>query len=483
MGPAERELKLRMTVVADTTGATQSLQRLTAEAHRTGAAMAGRGGGGGGNPAFGGFGGAGGATGARAGLAGMGSAGGGMLGMAGAALGPVGLGLLGANQLGQSAAAVGRSLNDPYQDNLGAGRDLFRSIVPFGSTIQSWSDDITGRTAGMEQAQVKHQQNQAAMQGRLQMSAFNLSHNPQQAGLDARARGLAGARAIGEGSFDRSSAEGEKAFRDRQRMLPLERESAKAEREAAAASAQRTASNKELANIEKRQVELVGERRKLEKQSENTSGVERQRAILALQRNEQETQALGGQRQQAAGQVAAATNADAQARAGVQMVGVRKLQSEAQGLEEDAAQAAGGARRLGMMSSFERSRAAEAVRQAQTSGVESLTERQRQLAMSVAPETLGKKFEEVGARSGAFADLTKSAPADFAGDPEKLRKEAAAKRDEAAKKELDVEASVAKVASEAGREQGKLIADAIKKGIESQAREIILQILGAKNAK
>ena len=468
-----------MTVVTDTTQATQSLQRLAATAQQAQMAMRG------GNPAFAGFAGAGGQTGAALARAGQlaGGAGPGLLGRVGGYLGPVGLGLLGANQLGQSAAAIGRAVNDPYTDNLGTGRDLFRSIVPFGSTIQGWWDDISGRNAAFEQADVRNRQRMAEQQGRLDLQSFNLGYNPQQAGLEARARGLAGARSISEGTFDRSTAEGEKAFRDRQRMLPLERESAKAEREAAAAAAQRTAANKELANVEKRQNELVAERKKLERDVDNTSGAKRQEALFALQRNEEETKAQAGLRRQAAQQSAEAARQAAQAKAASDMVGVRKLQAEAGMLEEDAATAAGGARRLGTMDAFDRADAVESLRLLKQFGPEALDPQQVQAALSIAPETAGKVVEKFGAGTAEFRALMKEAPADFAGDPEKLRQEAAAKRDEAARKELEVEATLARSSAEAGRDLGKMVADSFQKVVDAAKNEILTQLRLAKNAK
>ncbi|HEY1190380.1 MAG TPA: hypothetical protein VGE74_22290, partial [Gemmata sp.] len=141
----------------------------------------------------------------------------------------------------KTSGEVGDIVSDEYTTDEQKARQAFRKFVPFGGTIQESVDGLTGRKAAFEKAEVDYQKKLVEGGGRVELAAFNLTHGPEQAGNEARASLLARATPILEGSSDRTTAAGEKAFRDRQRLLPLLREEARLQREVSVAAAQRAA--------------------------------------------------------------------------------------------------------------------------------------------------------------------------------------------------------------------------------------------------
>ncbi len=383
----------------------------------------------------------------------------------------------------KAAGEYGEIAHDTFMTGDQQNRALFRKFVPFGETIQGSVDGISGRKAAYERADLASRQRAAEASGRVDVAGTMVGLNPELAGHSARAGLLGGASPILEGASDRSTAMGETAFRDRQRMLPLERESAKAEREAAVATAQRVSAGTELVKVENRMAELQNKRSKLQRELEqHGSGAGRQRVLHQLSETENELQGMGGVQRQARMGVYQSAQQEAEARRAAGMVGVRKLQAEASGLEEDAAAAAGGARQLGGMGRSKRMDGVNALRRLQTYGPELVGQADLAAAQAIAPQTVGKILERHGAGTAEFATLRDLAPADFAGDPEELRKKAAAKRDEATKKELDLEREAARAGDAAGRDLGAAMSTMMKTLVESAKREMHNQLLLGKNA-
>lgn len=483
----KKEIELRLKVTADAGAGVKALDDVAKAAERvekaTGKAERALGGGGGGGS--GGGGGNSGGSGGSSGLLGK---------IAGLSVAGVGLQQI-LSRAGQAAEIMGDSFASSEQK----ARGLFR-LLPLGQTVQGLYDAFSGRKDAFQRAEVAHRQNMVGVQGEVGRMGFELGYNPQQAGLEARAAGLAGASPILEGSSDRSTAVGEKAFRDKTRMLSIERDSAKAEREAAVATSQRVAAQRELGGLESRSLALQDKRTKLEKElagspgvrvaptgntlldryagyagaasSSAPGGVDRQRLMNELAATDAEIASVGTLRRNAGESVAEFRKREAQAKNNAGMMGVRRLNAEAGQLEEDAANAAGGAQRLGGMDRFGRADAVQSLEMLQRFGPDMLDPSQIAAASSIAPQTVAKILERSGRGSAEFSRLQTLAPADFAGDPDALRRLAGEKRDEAAAKELELEKSLADTAVSAGRDLGALISK-IMKEMTDAAREQI----------
>jgi hypothetical protein len=373
----------------------------------------------------------------------------------------------------QTASAAGATLNDSFLTGDQTNRALVRDFVPFGETIQTGVDNISGRKDALARNTLAAQQEAARRAGRLDVAQTQLSLAPQQAGAVARARLLGGAAPVLEGYTDRSTAGGEAAFREKQRLLPLERESAKAEREAAVAAAQRAAAGTELAKAETRMADLRRERARLDRELAGAgSGPERQRLLLAIGNNENE-----GLRRSAASGLADARRGEAQARYAAGAVGVARLGAEAQGLEEDAASAAGTAARLGGQNRFQRANARSAFERLKQFGPELLSETELAQAQSYAPQEAAKILQKFGEGTDEFKAGVADKLVGFEGAPEELRRRAAEKRDEAARGQLDLDKALADATAAAGRDLAQQIGKVIRDVVESTVKELKNQVL------
>ncbi|AWM38131.1 Outer membrane protein (OmpH-like) [Gemmata obscuriglobus] len=409
----------------------------------------------------------------------------------------------------QVAGDAGEILSDEYTTGEQKGRAAVRKFVPFGETIQSSIDGLTGRKAGMERAEVDYQKQMAEVSARAEKASFDLGYRPEQAGYEARETLLARATPILEGASDRTTAAGEKAFRDRQRLLPIEREEAKLQREAAVATAQRASAEAALGDIQAKRAEAA--RREQQKGRElggdgrpllptavsllafgpvthallggrgtydaNQSGVSRQRTLYEQAAAGAEAQQLGELEKQARRAVVEARRREAETGRSAGQARVQRLQAEADILDGDASQAASGAQSLGGMDRFSRANAVRSLQLLQQFGPERMSPRELAEARAVAPQTVAKILEQAGKQTPQFDALRALAPADYAGDPEELRRKAQEKRDEAAQKELDLDRTLATKVAAAGRDLGKYIgdiidqiADEIKKGIDRDKR-------------
>jgi hypothetical protein len=423
-------------------------------------------------------------------------------GLMGAAAG-IGLAAFAGQQLAQQATQAINTYNDPYLNTAQKGRALARQL-PFGETAQGFFDAYDGRKAFFANQSEAYQRERAVVSGRSELRSFDMSYNPQQFAQEERARGLRAAKPITEGYIDRSTVEGEKQFRDRQRILPIEKEIAKAERETAVAAERRLKSQKEMDKLYREEVEL---RDTISKAEARGSGRDRESLLTKAQvsllgrRGEEESdyrkvardldlistsredlKDVVAKRREAARSVSEATAAEAESRYRLGMTGVGRLRSDAESLENKAALAAGGAQRLGGMDRFARAGAVQSLELLQKFGPDYLDPSQLAQAQSLAPQTVAKILEKQGAGSAEFNRLRELAPVDYAGDPETLRREASEKRDEASRKELDLEATMAETTASAGRELGRAVADSIRDVVNEAIKTIKNELMRAKGA-
>ncbi len=136
--------------------------------------------------------------------------------------------------------------HDKYSNNAQLGRAVVRDFIPGGERVQKFMDSVTGRAAGMEEADIQGRYKTAEGASRNELAQFQLQHGPRQAGLEATARAYAGSSAATARDVDRTAAGGELEYRREQRLLPLKQAEAKAERDMAAAAAERAEAQQEL---------------------------------------------------------------------------------------------------------------------------------------------------------------------------------------------------------------------------------------------
>jgi hypothetical protein len=479
MTPARKDLELRLRVVADAQQGVQAMNQLAQAAQRVehagaraSAALAGR-------PVIGS------PTGAALGL-GLGA--GGVPGMAGGAggmsfmgFGKAAFGYLAAQQTIERIGNVGGILRDPFTTNTQTARSLFRQL-PLGETLQGAYDSLSGRKANMALEDFRFQQAQAGIPGELREIGYGATSRAQQAGLAARAAGLARSSPILEGYSNRSTALGQREFEEKQRLLPIQRDIARAEVEASAASAERVQAAKELQGIERRSREEAERRVGLERRLADTGGgVDRQRVLNEIAESQRRTTGLAELKSAAAERSGAAARAAAEAAYGVGRGRVQSSLAQAGILEGRAASAASGAARLGAMDPFERSNALYSLDLLKRYGPDMLSPEQKSAAASLAPQTANKIFEQRGAAAGEFQQLQRIAPADFAGNPDDLRRRAGELRDDAAKSQLELDRSLADASVSAASEIAKAVTEAMRLISAETVRQIKTELLRGKN--
>lgn len=437
------------------------------------------------------------------GLQGMGM--GGMGGMLQRAAVPLAI----AGGVANAAEKVAGYSYDKYSTGAQIGRSVVRDLVPGGERVQKFADAMSGRAAGMEEADLNAQRRAADASGREQMAAFQLGHNPRQAGLEAMAQSFKGQSAVTAKIIDRSTSAGELAYRQEQRLLPLKQAEAKAERDMNAATAERLESQKELVKITARTNDLTRQRGQLEKgaagrqtkgaggswdrfvdsslgwMADDTSGVKQQDRLKGIEGVNAE---LGGnlnlQRQAKEADVAA-QNKQAQARAELEKARARtKLQGQAETLEEGVQTAQGAGRRLGGMNQFDRAFGLQAARLVKQRGTtDGLPQEYVAAAQQFAPEYVGKLMEKAGLDSAeAKAGREEFGAADFGtADATGDSKKAQALRKELAEKEFASEAKLSASVAESGRDLGGFIADTIQQMVDKAKAEILNQIRLGRN--
>lgn len=394
-----------------------------------------------------------------------------------------------ANSLANGAEGMAGMMYDKYSTGEQKGRQFVRDFVPGGARVQRFVDAMSGRAAGYEQAAIDAQMRSAEGQYRGRLASFEQSYNPQQAGREGYARTAGGQSAVLPTVFDRSSAIGERAYREEQRLLPLKREQAKAEREYAAATAERLSAQQELNKANDRARALEQQRAKLERdlqRDDNQSGVSRQNVLLRIKNVNEELAGARANQQSSVQQSAAARGRESEAGGAARLARARtELLGRADVLDERAQTALGSASRVGGMNPFDRMQGLQAARLiADRGSVEGLPQEVVQAAQAFAPQTVGKIVQQTGAQSEAYK-LGATDPrlaADFpAGDPNALQRQADELRKQFAEAEDSINKQVAGALAASFRNVGRDIGAALAKSLQDMKADIINTIRVSRN--
>lgn len=378
---------------------------------------------------------------------------------------------------------------DKYSTGAQLGRQAVRDFVPGGERVQRFVDAMTGRAAGYEQAAIDSQMRGAEGQYRNRLAGFEQGYNPQQAGREGYARAAAGQRAVLPTVFDRSSAVGERAYREEQRLLPLKREQAKAEREYAQATAERLSAQQELNKASARARALEGERANLERdlqRGENQSGVSRQNVLLKIRNINTDLSGAYANQQTAIQQSAAARGREAEAGGAARLARARTdLLGRADVLDERAQTARSTASGLGALNPFEQMQAVQAAAFiAERGSVAGLPPELVQMGLTGGRKAVSAIIEQSGMNSEAYK-LGAANPllaADFpTGDPNALQKEADTLRQQFAEVEDSVNKQVASALAASFKNVGKEIGQAMRQELLKMKDDIIRAIQVGRN--
>lgn len=377
--------------------------------------------------------------------------------------------------------------HDKYSTGEQIGRQAFRDFVPFGERIQKFTDNISGRTAGYEQASIDAQRRAAEVQGALEKSSFAIGFNPQQAGREALAKAYKGQTAVTGSVFDRSTAEGERAYRLEQRVLPLKQAEAKAERDAAVATAEQLAAQKELNRVKEVGSRLTVGRQRLERQLKEDgfgSGVNRQEVLKRLETTDVGITGNIAQQREAANAAQAAQERAVAARTERDKARMRTdLIGQAETLEFRAERAEGAAARIGGMNPFERAFGFQAARIGRRQGkLDGLPQEYLQAWAQFDPEGFAKAREATGKNSAEFQAFEKEFPGTFEGDPEGLRRRAAELRKQAGEVEFKLDSSAADSLATSGKKFGDFIVSTFERMIEASKQQILRRVYEGRNA-
>lgn len=371
----------------------------------------------------------------------------------------------------QSAANI---LHDRYSTAEQSGRAFVRDFIPGGERAQKFVDALSGRAAGMEQAQIDAQYRSAGGQARNERLQLGLSLNPRMAAAQAVSDTYRKQSAIAPGIYDRTTSEGERQYREEQRILPLKQAEAKAEREAASASKERMSYQKELVSITDRTNTLTKERGRLLAElnkDENQSGVSRMNVLKNIETVNNELEGARGLKRSATESVIGATQREAgaggelaKARMRTQLLG----QAETLAGRVETANEAGS--RLGGMNVYDRQFGLYAAKLVKERGsTDGLPDEIIQAAQNFAPQAIGSIVRKTGQGSAEFAEGFKEfGAADFgttdaAGDSKKeqeLRRQLA---EGEFKIDKDVSANIVKSFENAGRDFAAIIDEGLQK--------------------
>lgn len=391
-----------------------------------------------------------------------------------------------AQQVIEKTAKVATIIADRAHDKYGTddqyARRAFREVVPFGEKIQGAYDTLTGRAFKMEEARIQGQIGGARADARSRMAGFEAGYNPQQAGANALAGAYKNSSAVLPGVFDRSTAMGERSYREEQRVLPLRQASAKADRDSAVATAERVENQKELVKLEQRRDYLLKARKNLEEWSKRGSGPELQVYLEELGNVNKELSANSGTREQVGGRVVESKRAEARAKAESEKAAMRAdLLGRADVLESRADTAAGTAGALGGMNPFQRQFAVQALKNAEQFGWDALPPEAQAAALSIGGERAQKLRQKAGMNSSAYAELGQFAPELAPGNPDELRKESDKLRRQAAQEEFDIDTKAAGQAAAAGKDFGRFVGGIINEQFENAKSEIIRVVKNGRN--
>jgi hypothetical protein len=383
------------------------------------------------------------------------------------------------NTAGTAASAFG----NPYMTGDARARSIAQSI-PGVAPLLRIGENLNQRGNKLEAARVGGEQYEAYARSRLERSALEFQYGIPQAGREAAATAAGAASPIFQRRVNRDSAEGERAFREESRLLPIRREMAKATREVTAATAERVKAEEVEAKIGARARELETQRIRQAKIvadqeggkfPEGMSKEDREKARLAevsrLTGVENELQGTRNQQKQAADAVFQSRIAEGNAKGRVGAVKAEELEAQSQIYAQRADTYAGSGRRLGGMNPMERQFGLQALQALQKYGPDALPPEMLAAAQQFAPETAGKLVEVHGRGTAEYEAGKKLAPAEF-GDVAKARQQSLDFADQAEEQRRKTEATTTATAAEAGRGMAEAVGKFIDQIRDSFVREI-----------
>lgn len=378
------------------------------------------------------------------------------------------------------AEAAALSVNDRYSTDQQKRRAFVRDILPGGERAQRMFDAFSGRAAGYEQLNIDAQNRAAEAQSRNDRTQFGLSFNPRQAGAEATARAYRLNSAVTPGVFDRTTADGERQYRDAQRLLPLKQAEAKAEREMRSAVAERLGSEKELVSIANRNAQLVKDRDRLANQASGPfagSGVEQQSRLKQIESLNSEINSGLGLERSAREAVYSGKQNEARAIAERKKARDRtQLLGEAEMLESRVDTAGGAAMRLGTQNVADRMFGRQMARMIKDRGsVEGLPQEYIAAAQNFAPELIGniikKSYTATDEFKGDVAEfgIADFGTADYAGDSKRAQEN----RNKLAESEYAADRQAAESVAAAGKQFGAEVGDIINRALDNAKSEIL----------
>lgn len=411
---------------------------------------------------------------------------GGQYGGPGAGGGAMAAALMGGSLAAVNAsAAIARVGHDSFMTSGQKGRAILRSM-PMGGWAMDKIDSFSGRAAGMEKANLLSSFEGVREQGATQLQASRLGMMPQIAGAKSLGQSMRSANPILMGGIDRSTSAGEREFRERSRLIPVEREIAEKQREATAATASRLQAEKEMFTIVKRGDDLAKERASLNQRinRDQGSGTSRQELLKRFEVVNDAIEANRSQREQAWNTIHGAKIAEGQAKGATALSRAQYQGERANILEERAGLAAGQATNFGMMNPFDRARSVEAFKMLQQSkgNTAMLPPDMLQLAMSAGGPAAQKLVEGYGSRTNEYQQMRKLAPDVYAGSPEDLRREAGLARDEQERQTIKAKEEMATTAEKAGENFADMVSVSMIKFVNTAIARLNSNMNLGKNA-
>lgn len=363
--------------------------------------------------------------------------------------------------------------HDSFLNQAQVGRKLAQSN-PVTEKLVEMHDAFTGRAGKIERAQFESAQTGAKLDTAARRRQFELSFNPQQANRDELAGQYGRAGAITMGPQERATAGGERAYQERSRLLPIQRAIADAERQAAGATAQRKATETELVKITQKELDLRRAQAKAMDavNRDNTTGPER---VVKLEAEKNATRALNDSieaRKQAQQDVLAAKQAEGQKKFEVGQHKAELIGAKADNLESRAATASSTAQRFGSMGKLDRLRGEQSYKAFLQYGPDKLSPEMVAEAQAFNPQGFAREAERRGKDTEVYKRGEAAGDTQTPGDPEKLREQAGAMRDEMERAKMDNQASLMKFAADAGKDFGASIRRVFDELLRNALREI-----------
>jgi hypothetical protein len=242
---------------------------------------------------------------------------------------------------GKAAATV---LNDEYLTDEQRSRGFVRSNA-VGRYISDTADTFSGRARAMQRVEEQRELRGQVRGIEIERSQFRQSIDQRQAEVSAGIRGGQALRGVFRGSTERGTVEGRVAYEQESRLLPLRKQTAKAEQEYATAKYSAMNAQTNLNKLETEGEKLAENRLRLQKQLGRVgSGPVRQDVLYQLEDNAARQNANIAQQVKAKEAVATqigrredAVTAVNAARLGERMGGLENLRGREQKAEDRAA--------------------------------------------------------------------------------------------------------------------------------------------------